>query len=372
MANHRMRLKPDEVDLILEMRAKEIALNINENNQMSNVYLDYLKERSIDPEDVVSVKHWQSGNGEPRFSIVTKNNNESMSENDRNNFLKSIENVISNHSLISYPETPNVKEGEHLLVVNPADIHIGKLAIAKETGEEYNMELAKSRVLEGVRGIINRASGYRIEKVLFCIGNDVLHVDNVFNTTTKGTQQDQDGKWWQSFELALEVYVAAVDMLLQVAPVDCVHSMSNHDYQSGYHLAHCLKSWYRNNENVTVDAGPSYRKYYRYHNNMIGLEHGDGAKANDLPLLMAQEAPKMWANCEYRTMFLHHVHHKIKTKFQSAKDYIGVTVEYMRSPSGSDSWHARKGYKGAPKAVEGFLFHKDNGRVASLIHNFNE
>ncbi len=103
---------------------------------------------------------------------------------------------------------------------------------------------------------------------------------------------------------------------------------------------------------------------------MIGLEHGDGAKQADLPLLMAQENPHMWAACAHRTMFLHHLHHKIKLKFQSAKDYIGVTLEYMRSPSGADSWHARKGYKGAPKAVEGFIFHKENGRVASLCHNF--
>jgi len=371
MANHRMRLTPDEIDIIKEMRAQEIAFNANGNDQVSNVYLDYLKERSIDPQDVISVKHWQSASGEPRFSIVTKNDSGIMKDSERANLLSSIEKVISNHK-ISYPEKVYDKNSQHLLVINPADIHVGKLAIAKETGEEYNKEIAKQRVLEGIRGIIDQSSGFTIDKVLFCIGNDVLHVDNVFNTTTKGTQQDQHGKWWQSFELALEIYVAAVDMLLQVAPVDCVHSMSNHDYQSGYHLAHCLKSWYKDCKDVTVDEGPAYRKYYKYHNNMIGLEHGDGAKAADLPLLMAQEEPSMWADCQHRTMFLHHVHHKIKLKFQSAKDYIGVTVEYMRSPSGADSWHARKGYKGAPKAVEGFLFHKDNGRVASLVYNFNE
>ena len=371
MGNHRMRLNPHEIEIIKEMRAKEIALNLNENNQMNSVYLEYLKERGINPDDVISVKHWQAMNGEPRFSIVTKEDKAAFTNQDRQELLDSIDSVICKHKVIDSPKTPKTI-GEHLLVINPADIHIGKLAIAKETGEEYNMEIAKSRVLEGIRGILDRCSGYNVEKILFCIGNDVLHVDNVFNTTTKGTPQDQHGKWWQSFELALEVYVTAVDMMLQVAPVDCIHSMSNHDYQSGYHLAHCLKSWYRGNKNVTVDEGPSYRKYYKYYNNMIGLEHGDGAKANDLPLLMAQEAPKIWAECTHRTMFLHHVHHKIKTKFQSAKDYIGVTVEYMRSPSGADSWHARKGYKGAPKAVEGFLFHRYNGRVASLIHNFNE
>jgi hypothetical protein len=371
MSNQRMRLSPGEVDLVLEGRAKHIPLNTNENDQLSTVYLDYLHERGIQPEDVVSCKHWQSASGEPRFSIVTRNDNSVMTEDHREDFLDAIENTILRHK-ISYPKVSSKNLGEHLLVVNPADIHVGKLALAKETGEEYNTDIAKQRVLEGVQGIIDRAKGYNVERVLFCIGNDILHVDNVFNTTTKGTPQDQDGKWWQSFEIALEVYVACVDMLLQLGPVDCVHSMSNHDYQSGYHLAHCLKAWYKDCEDVTVDEGPAYRKYYKYYNNMIGLEHGDGAKQADIPLLMAQESPRMWADCNHRTMFLHHVHHKIKLKFQSAKDYIGVTVEYMRSPSGADSWHARKGYKGSPKAVEGFLFHRDNGRVASLVHNFND
>jgi len=369
MSNHRMRLKQDEIDVIKEMRAIDLS-NVNDNDQISSVYLDYLKERGVDPEEVVSCKHWQSASGEPRFSIVTKNDG-NMSERSSAKLLIDLENTISRHK-ITYPKPLTKIQGNHLLVINPADIHVGKLAIAEETGEgeEYNRQIAKERVLEGIQGLMNQAQGFDVSRVLLCIGNDVLHVDNILNTTTNGTPQNQDGMWWQSFELALEIYVAAVEMLLTIAPVDCVHSMSNHDYQSGFHLAHCLKSWFRESEDVTVDAGPAHRKYYQFYNNLIGLEHGDGAKQADLPLLMAQEAPKLWGECKHRTMFLHHVHHKIKLKFQSAKDYIGVTVEYMRSPSGADSWHSKKGYKGSPKAIEGFLFHKENGRVASLVYNF--
>jgi len=47
---------------------------------------------------------------------------------------------------------------------------------------------------------------------------------------------------------------------------------------------------------------------------------------------MAQENPVSWANTKYRYFYLHHIHHKVKHKWLDAKDYIGVTVEYMRSP----------------------------------------
>ncbi len=59
---------------------------------------------------------------------------------------------------------------------------------------------------------------------------------------------------------------------------------------------------------------------------------------------------------------MHHVHHKL------SKDYQGVTVESLRSASGTDSWHHRNGYQHAPKAIEGFRQGEDgypsNGRIA--------
>ena len=90
----------------------------------------------------------------------------------------------------------------------------------------------------------------------------------------------------------------------------------------------------------------------------------------DRPLLMANEAPSLWAKTKYRYVYLHHIHHKQTTKFQSGKDYQGVTVEYLRSPSGSDAWHHRNGYVGAKKAIEAFIHSKDYGQIARLTHLF--
>ena len=336
----RLRLSKEEVELINEYRGTELD-NIN-----GNTALDlHLKERGINKDEVVSVKHWQNMSGELRFSIVTKKNYGV----EQTKLLKDIKSLIDKHAP-TYKKIKRTK-GKHLLVINPADVHIGKLAVAIETGDEYNTKIATDRVLEGITGLIEKSKGFTIEKVLFCIGNDILHIDNVYNTTTAGTPQDANGKWWQHFELALDVYVKCVEILRQVAPVDVIHSMSNHDYQSGFHLAHALKSWFRKTKDVTFDISVAHRKYYKYGSNLIGLEHGDGAKMDKLPLLMAQERPLDWSQTKYRYWYLHHLHHKVKHKWLDAKDYVGVTVEYMRSPSGTDSWHNRKGYTGVQKAV---------------------
>ncbi len=357
----RLRLSIEEVDMIRELRAKRID-NVNDNSALT----DHLNDRGIDKDDVISVKHWQSASGEYRFSVVTKENI-GLKEN---TIFDKVNKFIEGYSPDYTPIKRKKQTDPHLLVINPADIHIGKYAKAIETGEEYNSQIAVKRVMDGIHGLINKAQGFQIEKVLFCIGNDVLHIDNVYSTTTKGTPQDTDGKWWEHYELALALYVECIETLRKIAPVDVVHSMSNHDYQSGFHLAHTLQAWFRKAKDITFDVSVAHRKYYKYGSSLIGLEHGDGAKMDNLPLLMAQEKPQMWANTKTRYWYLHHIHHKIKHKWRDAKDFIGVTVEYMRSPSAADSWHARKGYTGAPKACEGFIHHKELGQVARLTHFF--
>ena len=355
----RLRLSTDEENLIYKHRAKSVD-NINDNSALNQ----HLTDRGIDQKDVVSVKHWQSASGDYRFSIVTKEDYGLDEQQIFENVNKFIEGYSPDYEKIKR------KKGNHLLVINPADIHIGKYASALETGEEYDCETAVMRVLEGVQGLIKKAEGFDIDKVLFCIGNDILHTDNVMSSTTRGTFQDSDKKWWEHYEIALMLYVKCVEMLREISPVDVLHSMSNHDYQSGFHLAHTLKSWFRKADDVKFDVSVSARKYYVYGKNLIGLEHGDGAKMDKLPLLMANEKPKEWSETTHRYWYLHHLHHKIKHKYLDAKDYIGVTVEYMRSPSSSDSWHSAKGFCGVPRACEAFIHDKESGQVARLTHYF--
>ena len=259
---------------------------------------------------------------------------------------------------------------KHLLVIDIADLHIGKLADKSETGDSYNSDIGVKRALEGVNGILSKAKGFPIDKILFIIGNDVLHIDNANKSTSAGTTQDVDGMWYKNYEIARDLYINIIETLITVANVHVVHNPSNHDYISGFMLADSVYCWFRNHKNVSFDVSNAHRKYFIYGKNLIGSSHGDGAKMADMPLLMANEAPLQWANTFYRYIYLHHIHHKDVTKFKSGKDYQGVTVEYLRSPSGTDSWHHRNGYQHAPKAIEAFIHNKQFGQVARISHNF--
>lgn len=259
---------------------------------------------------------------------------------------------------------------EHLLVVDIADLHIGKLAADSETKDGYDVDIAVDRATKGVAGILSKAKGFNIDKILFVIGNDVLHVDNSFKTTTSGTPQDVSGMWFDNYKIARKLYVSILESLVKIADVHVVHNPSNHDYVTGYMLADSVYSWFRQHPNITFDISNAHRKYFMYGVNLIGTSHGDGGKLEQLPLIMANEAKEEWSQTDWRYIYLHHLHHKKQFKFHAGNDYHGVTVEYLRSPSGTDSWHHKKGFSLAPKAVEAFVHHKEYGQVAKLIHLF--
>lgn len=271
------------------------------------------------------------------------------------------------------PAYPKIKRSKiadpHMFVVDPADIHIGKLALAAETGQDYNIQIAKDRCIEGVHGLMAKVQAFPLEEITLVIGNDVLHFDTTKRTTTSGTPQDTDGQLHQIYLEGLDLYVQLIDYLLGFADIRVVYNPSNHDYMSGYMLAQTLAAWYRNSKNITFDVSIRHRKYFSYGRNLIGTSHGDGAKHTDMPTLMAQEHPD-WSNTvqQYRYIYLHHLHHRKVTRWQSATDTQGVTVHILRSPSAPDGWHDRNGFCDALPAVEGFVHHKEQGQVATLTH----
>jgi len=162
--------------------------------------------------------------------------------------------MVENHKF-SYKQIKRKhSNASNLLVVDPADVHIGKLASAFETGEDYNSQIAVKRVKEGVEGILEKANGFGIDQILFVAGNDILHIDTPKRTTTSGTPQDTDGMWYDNFLIAKKLYIDVIDTLLQVADVHFMFNPSNHDYQSGFFLADSISSWYSDCKNITFDV----------------------------------------------------------------------------------------------------------------------
>lgn len=366
----RYRLTEEEEAMILQAR--------RERTQFEN----HCEAQGIDPKDVHS--YWDKSS--KKYSIYLQPS--------KMTYAKVREDIIEDMKSHA-PSYKKIKRDKikHpcCLVIDPADVHIGKYGSAEEVYNHTCTEKSVKRVLEGVEGILAKAKGRKIDRIIYVGGNDKLHTDNPFNTTTSGTRQDHDGMWYESFKAAKDLDVKCIEMCMQVADVHYMHNLSNHDYLTGWMLSDTISSWFHNSSNITFDVAPTHRKYIQYGVSLIGTTHGDGAKEADLPDLMKTEARKAWAESKFGYWYVHHIHHKDrkgrrgKQTVKMEKDYGDVTVinstkklqpkdyvnvEYIRTQSGTDSWHHRNGYEYSPQAIEGFIHEFGNGQTDRITHFF--
>jgi hypothetical protein len=65
----------------------------------------------------------------------------------------------------------------YLYEINPCDVHFGKHAWGKETGEDWDIDIASKALNKSVDEHINISMGYNIDRYLFVVGNDFFNVD---------------------------------------------------------------------------------------------------------------------------------------------------------------------------------------------------
>jgi len=266
---------------------------------------------------------------------------------------------------------------QNLLEISIFDLHIGKLAWHGETFENYDVKIASERFLTSIEKLMQHARGFNYERILFPIGNDFFNTDNMLNTTTKGTQQDEDLRWQKTFDVGVQLLVDAIYFMKRAGvPIDVVVIPGNHDFERSYYMGNYLKAWFREDDEVTIDNGASPRKYYRYGNTLLGLTHGKEEKEASLPMLMATDiqSKPMWSETKFHEWHLGHIHRKRMVQFDINKsrllnEDLGVTVRYLSSLTGTEEWHHKKGFVGSTKAADGFVWNYEFGLCAHLNTN---
>lgn len=255
----------------------------------------------------------------------------------------------------------------HMFEIAIADHHFAKLAWDMETGESYDIKIAKKYYLDAIKDLLSRASHLNIEKILMPIGNDLFNFDGIRNETTAGTPQDSDSRWTKVFRVVSETMIEVIDICRQIANVDVVVVPGNHDRASCFYLGEFLSAWYRLDKNVNIDNKPTLRKYYKYGNTLIGMSHGSEEKPSNLPLLMAREAKEFWSMCDFYEYQIGHWHKKKMTEYVSGDVYNGVQVRVLPSLTGTDAWHYSKGYVKGIKSAIGIVYDKKEGSVGEFI-----
>ncbi len=284
-----------------------------------------------------------------------------------------MEHFVSRLELVQPITIPTRKCGPnpHMLEISIFDLHFGKYAWAAETGTDYDTVIAEAIYLRAVDDLIQKTKGFDVEKILFPVGSDFFHVNNLSGTTEKGTRQDVDTRLAHVLEAGFMAVVKAIEIARQIAPVHIVWVPGNHDKLTSMFLCKCLDAYYNQSKAVTVDASPKSRKYCRYGVSLIGFTHGDEEPARDLPVIMAAEEKEAWAQTSHREWHTGHVHKKKQTNYLAADTWGGVVVRVLPSLSGTDAWHFQKGYVKNVRSAEAYLWSKTDGYAGHFSSNYD-
>jgi len=348
--------------------SSEVTQRIVTVDDLLNIYSISLDEWEIEKQ---VINTWEVGAKGPDNKIVTtplfqvkvwlKNKQSAVLSNIREEFIEDIKKLSPKVEKINYKQ--KVDKYPLLLELNIFDLHLGKITWSEETNHDYNLDIASNIFNSCIEEFLDEVSNKNIGRIVFPIGNDFFNSDRSFpyNSTTKGTPQEEDARWQKTFRLGRQLLVEAINKLQQIAPVDVIMVPGNHDFERNFYLGDSLESWFYNNENVTVDNSANPRKYYKYGEVLIGYTHGNEEKVTDLPLIMANEKPTEWALSTFREFHLGHEHRKKEIKFKSTEEYQGVIIRYFNSLSATDSWHHKRGYIGAKRSAEALLWDMTKG-----------
>ena len=237
---------------------------------------------------------------------------------------------------------------DNCLVLPIADLHYNLLATSFVAGNDYNKEVAKKNFFTIIDQTRKRVTDKKITQILLVLGNDMMNANGIAGTTFKGTQQDNEGHFFEAFLELSNILVEGIQMLTEVAPVQIVFVPSNHDKESSWHLNLVLSVYFRENENVKTDISPLPRKYVRFGSTMFMFTHD--AKITEIPRMFLDETSE--EGVQYYDAMLAHLHS------ESVVQSGNVTIRRLPTTSGNSAWTTEQGYN-ARKAHQSFIYNSE-------------
>lgn len=204
--------------------------------------------------------------------------------------------------------------------------------------------------------IIDRLSARKWEKVLFILGQDMLHNDNFRSTTSSGTVIESVDmvKAWDDARKFFEPLIELA--ITHSTTVDVMYSPGNHDEAMGWAFTQMIKARY---PQITVDDRMQQRKAVVYGDNFIGITHGDKGR-KDLHNIFPIEFPIEWSQAKNREIHTGHLH------VEETKDVFGMAVRTLATRNRTDKWHRDNGFVGAHKRF--MLFEYSEKELESIYY----
>ena len=271
---------------------------------------------------------------------------------DANSLLDEYEDRIKSFKPFPRVKAPKKTNKDLLAVLPLGDPHIGMYSWHKETGEDFDCDIAEKNLTEAFMLLMDKIPA--TETLMILNLGDFFHSDSPSNRTERGGNHlDVDGRWFRVLMIGLELMNQCVDLALKKHKKVIVrNNAGNHDPQTAKVLSAAMMQTYRKNPRVEVYQPENDIMFYEFGRNMICGSHGHFFKSQKAPSIMATYEPEMWGRTQHRFFFYGHIHHK------NVKEDGGVVTESFNTLAARDAWHHASGYL-SQRQSEALVFHKE-------------
>lgn len=259
------------------------------------------------------------------------------------------------------------------LEISLADLHLGLRCFEPASSCNWTPDDAEHMTMMMLDELLILTKHFGpYEKIVFPMGNDFLHCDNVYGETTSRTPQPEADAWQNTFLRGEKLGLAIIERLKKEAPVKIIAMPGNHARHSEIALSRIFSAYYHNDKNVGVDAALSPYKFHRFGVNLIGFEHGHSIRNTQrLTGLMANECRlKDWQEARYCEWHLGDQHRKGSGR-PSVFAEQGVSIEFLPGLVPPNEWHKLHAFNWQKRAGMAFVWDKTAGPLCRFQVNID-
>jgi len=243
----------------------------------------------------------------------------------------------------------DTKKEDTLLEIPLFDMHFGI-----NTYKDYR------GVLEDITNLIRLKQR---KKIIFVIGQDLLHNNDLKGNTSNGTLIEKvDMK--KAINDAYNFYFELINVAYDYADdVEVIYSKGNHDESAAFIFLQMFAKMF--SEDIKFDLSLDDKKVRTFGKIFIGWSHSDKGKKNvnrnirDIRGVFAELFKMKWAKTEVRELHFGHLHH------EKPGDGLGFMVRVLSTAAKVDQWHLENDYIGSHKR---FMLFEYSTKKLKTIH----
>lgn len=275
--------------------------------------------------------------------------------------IERMESAVENLPKFKPTPAPKTYDDNLLSLLTITDFHLGMYAYEAETGDDWNVKLARDVFLNSINDMINSAP--KAGTGFLCQLGDFLHWDGILSVTPQsGHILDADTRYGKLVELSMSVMAEAVKMMLKkFNKVVVVSAEGNHDISGSIWLRKHIKQLFADEKRLTVIDNEFPYYAYLHGETMLAFHHGHKVKLAQLHKLFASEPRfrEMWGKASYTYIHTGHYHH------ERLIEDGGAIAEMHPTLSGRDAYAARGGWV-SRRGAKVITYDKTDGEIARV------